>query len=327
MPRTPWLKLAVVAVAAVIVAAVAVDALRTAPPRHAPRAAARVPVPVPALPASLFRRSVINQPVAQDSAQLVSSLVEQIKTHYGSVTVNGLPTVTAGPNQARVNLAVTAGCNDFRRGTGAVPIPPTAYSNGSSDDPIVIWQPSTHTEWELWKAIETNGTWTACWGGKLDAATSNGVFPFPYGLSATGISYLATTISDRDVAAGSIDHALAFELPRCDHHIQPSNRGDCGSDPGQPPEGAWFRMAPSTRMPSGLTPFAQMVFRALKTYGAVVTDQAGAVAVQGESPNDWSAEGHMGVSPILSSWVGKPRYATLSGIPWQDLQVVSPPTS
>ncbi len=76
-------------------------------------------------------------------------------------------------------------------------------------------------------------------------------------------------------------------------------------------------------MPAGLTPFAQMVFRALQTYGMVVTDQAGAVMISAESPSDWTAQGHQGTDPITASWQGQPEYATLNGIPWSSLQVIN----
>ncbi len=42
---------------------------------------------------------------------------------------------------------------------------------------------------------------------------------------------------------------------------------------GAPSEGSWFRFPADLAMPSDLTPFAQMVFKAIQTYGMVVVDQ------------------------------------------------------
>ena len=78
-------------------------------------------------------------------------------------------------------------------------------------------------------------------------------------------------------------------------------------------------------MPSGLTPFGQMVFRALQTYGAVVTDQAGSVSIESEQPSDWAAEGHSGTDPITASWDGLQEYQVVATLPWSSLQVVDPP--
>jgi hypothetical protein len=112
---------------------------------------------------------------------------------------------------------------------------------------------------------------------------------------------------------------------RCNGHVAPAVRGDCGVDPGQPAEGTWFRMAPTATLPAASTPFTRMVFRALQTYGCVVTDHAGALAFQAETAADWTAQGHRGPDPMTKSWAGKADYDVLAGLPIEDLQVISPP--
>ncbi len=156
-------------------------------------------------------------------------------------------------------------------------------------------------------------------------ATSTGVFPWPYGMSATGISYLATAITEADVASGQIDHAIAIQIPRCNEYVYPADRHDCGSEPGQPAEGQWFRLPANLPMPGGFNPFAQMVFTALQRYGAVVTDYAGAVMLEAEQPSDWAAEGNSGTDPITASWERQPEYKVVAGLPWSSLQAVAPP--
>jgi hypothetical protein len=281
-------------------------------------------------PLSIFSQPVLSQPVSPNSATYVTNLVQQYEDNYGSIGVNQMPVFTVPATQPTVTVTVRNGCGDFLPNTGSqIPIPAGAYTtdpNYQHDSDIVIEQPSTGKVWELWQAANNgNGTWSACWGGKLDSATSSGVFPDPYGLSATGISYAATMITESDVASGQIDHAIAMQVVDCDGSTAPANRGDCGSDSGQPPEGTWFRLPATLVMPTGLTPYAQMVFRALQVYGAVVVDQAGAVMVQSETSADWTNEGHSGVDPITQSWAGRPEYAALSGIPWANLQVIAPP--
>ncbi|MGH9106621.1 MAG: hypothetical protein ACRDZX_12445 [Acidimicrobiales bacterium] len=261
------------------------------------------------------------------SARFANDVVADYQSHYGSVGVNTEPIYRVPANQPAVTVTPSPGCGNFTADTGtSIPVPAFAQLNGSSDNPLVIYQPSSSTEWELWQAKRNaNGTYSACWGGRLDMASSDGVFPSPYGLSATGISYLATTITSADVASGSIDHAIAVILPSCNYSVYPADRTDCGSNPGQPAEGQWFRFAPGTPMPSGLTPFAQMVFRAVQRYGMVVVDQGGAVMLQAEQPSDWSAQGYSGASPISASWGGQPEYKVVASLPWSDLQAVDPP--
>jgi hypothetical protein len=278
-------------------------------------------------PNSVFNQPVASQPVSANSANYVSRLVFQYMYYYGSVGVNQVPIFTVPANQPLVPVSLASGCyGSFLStlGTG-VPIPPGAYNTNSSDDDMIISQPSTGRVWELWRATQTNGQWSACWGGGLNTQTSNGVFPAPFGLSATGISYAATTITESDVAAGRINHAIAMQIVNCSGYVAPANRGDCTGAAGAPPEGTWFRMPANTPMPANLTPFAQMVFRALQTYGAVIVDHAGAVMVQAENTNDWAFEGNTGTDPITASFAGKPQYSVLNGMPWSQLQVIAPP--
>ncbi len=301
----------------------------TAPPGGTDSAA---PGPAGAPPAGLMPKSIFGQdvqgwPVDPRSAQFAADIVDDYKAAYGSVGVGGLPIYAAPAGAGESALSVRWACNGFLSSTGAtLPAPPYVQLNGSSDNPLVVYQPSSGQDWELWSVRRTGASsYSACWGGRLDMATSDGVFPNGFGLSATGISYLATTITEADVASGSIDHAIGVILPRCNWSTYPADRGDCGSDPGQPAEGQWFRFPPGLAMPSGLAPFAQMVFRAVQRYGMVVIDQGGAVMIEAEQRTDWAAEGHVGIDPITASWGGQPEYGVVANLPWADLQTVVPP--
>jgi hypothetical protein len=268
--------------------------------------------------------------VASDSSTLVANLVTQYEDNYGTVGLDagnfdGYPIVTVPADQPDVPISVSSGCNNFTVDTGtSVPIPPTAVPGTSSDHPLIIWQPSTNTEWEFWLATDTDGSWSACWGGELtNVSSSNGVFPAPYGVSASGISYLGTMITEADIESGSIDHMIAIQVVGgdCNGFVAPADRTDCGSAPGQVSEGTELRFPPGLAMPSGLTPFAQMVFRAIQNYGMIVTDQSGAVDIVGETSADWTGGG---TDPITASWNGQPAYAALDGVPWSQLQVLAP---
>ena len=80
-----------------------------------------------------------------------------------------------------VPLSVQAGCQDFRAETGATaPIPSWAPVSGPGDDILTVYQPSSHSVWELWQAHRvtapsatahagrrvTGDGWSACWAGK-----------------------------------------------------------------------------------------------------------------------------------------------------------------
>jgi hypothetical protein len=276
--------------------------------------------------AASWGRPLGDTQTSSDSAQLVNGFVASYHANYGAVDINagarGLPTITIPANQPSVPIDVREGCSDFRPNTGSqVPIPPGAAVSTSSDGPLVVWQPAHDTEWEFWQIHATGSGYTACWGGKLtNVSKSRGVFPANYGLSATGISYLGTEITEADVRAGAIRHVIAIAIPNCNGYVPPAVRGDCGSDPGYPAEGQWLRLPADTRVPAGLTPLAKMILVALTKYGMVVTDYAGAAVLQAQysaTPGD----------PIQTAFAGKSSTAALKGIPWSDLQVINPSTS
>jgi hypothetical protein len=286
---------------------------------------------------SVFDQNVQTWPVDSESAAIVSDVVSQ---YAGSaVMVNfDRPAYWVPANQALVSISVSvsAGCGDFTGSTGTeVPIPSYAVAGNSTDEILTVYQPSTETEWEFWQATENaNGSWSACWGGKLNMATSDGVFPYPFGETGSGIANLATEVTEADVASGSIDHAIAMEIhgDQCDRApnnngaIYPADRSDCEYNTADwPSEGTWLRFPANEAMPSGLTPFGQMIFKAIQTYGAVIVDQGGAVAIEADQTNTWAAEGHSGTDPITASMDGVPYYKVVASLPWRDLQVIDPP--
>ena len=285
------------------------------------------------MPDSLFNQPATSS-VLPGSATMVADLVAASKQY--NVGVNTAPIYAVPAGTAEVPLSVTSGCNNFLASTGnEIPLPSFVALNGSSDNPLILYSTSLNKVWELWQAKTSGGGVAACWGGSAPLSTFSGTFPAPYGLSASGISYLATTITEADVASGSIDHAIAFEIDGCyapgspGQAAAPADREDCdtqaNSKPGEADEGTWLRFPASLAMPAGLTPFGQMVFRAVQTYGMVVVDWAGAVMLEAEQPSDWAAQGNTGTDPITKSWGGEAEYSVVANLPWSDLQAVNPP--
>jgi len=281
---------------------------------------------------SIFNSNVTGWAVGSESAAMVSNIVAQYDSAYGQVGVNfNRPVYYASAGTPDVQVSVASGCNNFTVDTGtAVPIPSYATAGSSTDEVLTVYQPSSNREWEFWQAQPSGNGWKACWGGEMPLSTSNGVFSNPYGEAASGIANLATEITEGDIASGSINHAIGFEVlgDECDGSIYPADRTDCGEQiANAPSEGSWFRFAPGTAMPSGLTPFAQMVFKAISTYGMVVVDQGGAVALEADQTSVWGAESNSGTDPITASVDGLQGYQLVASLPWQDLQAIEPPQS
>jgi hypothetical protein len=285
------------------------------------------------MPDSVFNANVTGWSVSPQSSTFVNDFVTDYKDDFGSVGVNTAPIYAVPAGTPLSTVSVSSGCNNFLSSTGnEVPVPAFTNLNGSSDNPLILYSVSLNKVWEFWQMRSNGSGYSACWGGSAPLSTFSGVFPAPFGLSATGISYAATTITENDILSGSIDHAIAFILPchsagGAGTYVYPADRSDCDSTSGQPSEGQWFRFAPGTPMPGGLTPFGQMVFRAVQTYGMVVVDQGGAVMLEAEQSSDWAAQGHSGTDPISQSWDGAQEYQVVANLPWGSLQALNAPQS
>jgi hypothetical protein len=280
------------------------------------------------MPKSTFNQPVSTWPLVSLSATLVSSLVNDARIAYGNVGVNyDMPIYEVPTGTPEASISVAPGCNNFLAGTGRrAPVPAFANPPSTGDDPMVLYSPTLNREWEFWRFSQVSaGHYEACWGGSMKLSTSDGVFGWPFGESATGISYLATTVTEADIASGAIDHAIALVVPQCNSKVLPADRTDCGSSPGQPAEGQWFRFPAGAALPGGLPPFARMVFRAIQHYGLVIVDKGGAVQITAEQTSDWAAEGHHGPDPITASSWGWPEYRLINSLPWSQLQAVAPP--
>ena len=273
--------------------------------------------------------------VAPNSQQLVSSFDQQWRDNYGTVGINtddfSIPIYRVPAGQATVAVSIAKDCNasaGLLEQIDAVPIPANAQPANGTDHSLVIWQPSTDTEWELWMAQRAgDGSWSACWGGRIEnMSQAQGVFPFPYGVAASGLSYLAGAIKASELHAGRIDHTLAVNVVHATAGTQvaPANRTDGDStDPDAIPEGTRFRLDPSIDVTTlGLPAGGVAIARALQDYGMYVTDRSGAVVLMGESSAPYVAAGQP--NPYDEAFGGLQGYQVLAKIPWDRLQVIQP---
>lgn len=288
---------------------------------------------------SYFCQPVTGDAVLSNSAAMVSNFVSQYKNNYGTININngsyGDPIYRVGANQPTSNVSFnTSACSGHASfQTMSVPVPSGATSATGTDHSIIFYQPSTNSDWEFWEFTNTNGVYQACAGGKISPVnTSNGVFPVSATQSqvaSSGISYLATDITETDVQSGAINHALAVQIIYCNgSYVAPARSNyDCGNNGNTSndiPYGQYFRFPSSLALPSGLTPLGQMIFKAIQKYGMVVTDKSGAVAISAETPVGWQLTGNSG-DPITSAMNGVASYSVITGLPWSQLQAIAPP--
>jgi hypothetical protein len=215
----------------------------------------------------------------------------------------------------------------------AVPTPPDLITSQGTDESTTIYQPSTDTYWDFWRAEkDASGQWSACWGGKIEHYSRNpGIFPNPLGATATGLPLGAFTIRISELQRGYIDHAvnLVTVRTRANCFSWPATRDDgntAGSD--IPCEGQRFRLDPTFDVSTLYSPAARIIARAMQQYGLILTDKGGAVVTYAEDPRPYMAS-HGGVDPYQALMdpdnllpPGTAKFVILGQIPINRLQAL-----
>jgi len=313
-------------------------------------------------PSSFFcQRLDPSAPLDPDGAAMVAE-VRNMADGRGPGSPNGLKvTSRAGINyddyapmlytvpadQRRFPVALDAGDPGLRAALAAgVPIPPEARPATGTDRQLIIYQPSSDTMWELWRARkDITGAWHARWGGVIgDVAQNPGHYEdaivgdyaerHTWGGPAAGIPNLPGLITVEQLRSGVIGHALVFSTwaNNPSRWVYPAQRTD-GRCRGlfrqycaDVPQGARFRIDPNFDVNRIDNPIARMVATAVQDYGMVLnntTDSGLSFYAEG-----W--RGHPGVSdPYYGPgglFTGDPsQLATtqfMREFPWEHLQML-----
>ena len=207
-----------------------------------------------------------------------------------------------------------------------MPIPAYAEPADGTDAEMTIYQPSTDTIWEFWQARKAGGQWQACWGGRMqNASKTPGIWPHPYGTTATGLPFLGGQITAEELQRGEIQHAMGIglvDLESSNVFSWPANRSDGDNPKGAPnriPEGLRFRLNPSVNVDAlKMHPVGRIIAKAAQKYGFVVWDKGGAIVLRAQNPKSYTNHGQADPYPAL--FKGTPSYAILDGFPWDRLQ-------
>ena len=240
-----------------------------------------------------------NVPLAPNSQAIVANLMQDKQTGGGLWGINtdtySAPVYSVGPDTPTQQWTYSD-CQNLPQlapviadSLSAVPTPPGMLVSQGTDESVAIYQPSTDTYWDFWRAQQdASGHWSACWGGKIEHYSANpGIFDNPLGASASGLPLGAYLIRADELRRGHIDHAINFETVRTQANCfsWPATRDD-GNTPGADIacEGQRFRLDPTFNVNTLIDPAARTIARAMQQYGLVLTDKAGALVTQAEDP-------------------------------------------
>lgn len=278
-----------------------------------------------------------NPPLASNSAAIVANIQLDVKNNYGTFAVN-TDTYSSPIYTVAAGTPTTSWSFDDCQNQGSlppnfapvlmnVPTAPGMVQSMGTDGEITIYDPSLDEEWEFWVAAQTNGQWSACWGGTIQhVSTDPGIFPSGLGATACGLPLLGFLMRIDELQAGVIRHTINIETVRTQSGVfsWPANRTD-GNTAGADilMEGQRVRLDPTFDVTTLPNPAERIIAKAMQDYGMILTDTSGAVTMQAEDPRPYMAAHNTTTNPYDGIFAGAASYAVLQDIPLSRLQVLA----
>ena len=238
-----------------------------------------------------------NLPVHANSDTYVETIGSDKYMHadFGSGEWNGgpigIPYVVVSGDQEKVDVSFTYASESD---PGPYPVPTDAPVQGGSDATgdrhVIVLDKDNSLVYELFYAWpQPDGSWTAGSGAIFDL-TSNALRPDGWtSADAAGLSILAGLVRYEEILEGEIKHAIRFTVPETQKaYIWPA-RHYASSLTGSeyPPMGLRFRLKADFDI-SGFSSDTQIILKALKKYGMIVSDNGASWYIAGVPDERWS---------------------------------------
>jgi hypothetical protein len=233
----------------------------------------------------------------------------------------GKPLAYASPNSA----VYAIGCTHYDCATRvSFRIPPYAVPSSGTDHHLVVIDPASNSELDMWLASHNpvTDTWSAGdryltdpagWGAICKKGQRCGA------AVAAGFAAFGGVVRPEEIAQGHIDHALFLTSPytRKDYVACPATHTDATiGDPAAIPEGARVQLDPAINVDEQPWPrWLKILARALQVYGAYIGDTGQSLSLSAEATLDRGYD----------AWAlaGVPPLASLSHLPWDHMRVLS----
>ena len=287
-----------------------------------------------------------NAPVDPRSHARLDSMLDHVEARaadafFPSLAISSYstPVYVVPAGQPRVRVKIDSWNPSLEQALAdGVPIPAHAKPAAGSDAHLTVYQPSTDSMWEFWKAARRSDGWHASWGGAMrqvskspgyyDSRAWPGLKPaegLNWGSTATSLPVAAGLITIQDLRKGRIDHALAASVPfACrDEFVYPAQRTDGLSVRDDcMPEGARLRLDPDLDIDAlGLPKVTATIAKAAQQYGIVVRDKTGGqtISLFAEQVPAGEPNVYLGPEGLLG---GVPAWSALRKFPWRKLEMV-----
>jgi hypothetical protein len=245
---------------------------------------------------SLWNTDISSAPVDPNSNTLISGWVGSVNVHpdWGNDPTYGIPYVVVNGSQALANVSL--GAYGDESDPGPMPVPATAPVEGGSsstgDRHVLVLDNGNCFLYELYNSsVNSDGSWnadsTAVWDLLGDEQR-----PYTWtSADAAGLPIFPGLVRYDEVAAGKIQHAFRFTLPKSRAAFVPpaSHWAANTSDPTAPPMGMRLRLKSSYDI-SGFSTQMQVILTAMKRYGLILADNGSALYVTGVSDSRWGSD-------------------------------------
>jgi hypothetical protein len=256
-------------------------------------------VPFPAN--NLWNTDISLAPVDPNSANLINFVGPSATVHadFGSGLYNGqymgIPYQVV--SAVELNVSVKLGAYADEDDPGPMPIPPNALIEGyprpgDGDRHVLVLEKDGCWLYELGNARHVGArvkTWTADAAAVWDM-TINEQRPYTWtSVDAAGLPIFPGLARYDEVAAGAINHALRFTVPRTRRAFTApaTHWASSLTDPSAPPMGMRLRLKASFDI-SGFSAQNQVILRAMKKYGLILADNGSAIYVSGAPDSRWN---------------------------------------
>ena len=239
---------------------------------------------------SIWNTPIENMPVHPSSAKYIESEGAARNLHPDFSDVGGIPYVVVPANQPMVQIVFNEGVDNSD--PGPYPIPPNVPLEIGSDGHAIVMQQGTCKLYEmLAMKPASNGTWTAYSGAVFDLR-SHALRPDGWTSSdAAGLPILPGLVRYDEILAGEIRHAIRLTVPSTRReYVWPARHFASRSDnQAFPPMGQRFRLKANYDI-SRFDPKVQVLLRALKKYGMILSDNGSSWFLTGAPDKRWDQE-------------------------------------
>jgi hypothetical protein len=253
---------------------------------------------VPFTSSSLWTTDISSAPVAPNSNAIITNWVGSVNLHpdWGNDPTYGIPYVVVDGSQPLI--PINLGAYPDESDPGPMPVPADAPVEGRSssngDRHVLVLNNANCFLYELYNASpNSDGSWNADSTAVWDLLSSgNAQRPYTWtSADAAGLPIFPGLVRYDEVAAGKIQHAVRYTLPRTGAAFTPpaSHSAATSSDPTAPPMGMRLRLKASYDI-SGFDTQMQVILAAMKKYGLILADNGSSLFVTGVSDSRWGSD-------------------------------------